>query len=108
MRAKHRIVRPDPLEILILRHLTVNPYTITFDSAGGSAVSKITQNYLTTVAAPTAPTKTGYTFEGWDPALPGTIGTISVWASAAADDPGGPQTRRVGRRSSGQPLRDHT
>jgi uncharacterized repeat protein (TIGR02543 family) len=44
---------------------TINSYTITFNSNGGSAVADITQNYGTSVAAPTAPTRTGYTFAGW-------------------------------------------
>ena len=44
---------------------TINDYTITFDSNDGSAVTAITQNYATTVTAPTAPTKAGYTFAGW-------------------------------------------
>ena len=52
---------------------TVNQYTITFDSAGGSAVDAITQNYGTVVVAPTAPTLVGHTFAGWDPALPATM-----------------------------------
>ncbi|MFA7672623.1 MAG: InlB B-repeat-containing protein [Clostridia bacterium] len=52
---------------------TVNQYTITFDSAGGSNVTVITQDYGTTVTAPVNPTKTGYTFTGWSPVLPGTI-----------------------------------
>ena len=49
---------------------TVNSYTITFDTNGGSAVAPITQDYGTTIKAPAAPTKTGYTFMGWNPALP--------------------------------------
>ncbi len=52
---------------------TVNRYTITFDSAGGSAVASITADYGATVTAPPAPTKTGYTFAGWSPALPATM-----------------------------------
>ncbi len=43
----------------------INEYTITFDSNEGSAVPPITQDYNTPVSAPTAPTKTGYTFGGW-------------------------------------------
>ena len=52
---------------------TINPYTITFDSNGGSAVTAITQNFGTTITAPAAPTRTGYTFAAWSPALPSTI-----------------------------------
>ena len=40
-------------------------YTITFNSNGGTTVNAITENYGTTVTAPAAPTKTGYTFGGW-------------------------------------------
>ena len=52
---------------------TANLYTITFDTDGGSAIDPITQGYGTTIKAPTAPTKTGYTFMGWNPALPATM-----------------------------------
>ncbi|MBP7222207.1 MAG: InlB B-repeat-containing protein [Sedimentibacter sp.] len=44
---------------------TINTYTVTFNSQGGSAVSSVSTNYSTTIAAPTAPTRTGYTFGGW-------------------------------------------
>jgi uncharacterized repeat protein (TIGR02543 family) len=44
---------------------TINPYTMTFDSNEGSAVTAITQDYATTVTAPESPTRTGYTFNGW-------------------------------------------
>ena len=43
----------------------INSYTITFSVDGGSSVTAITQNYGTSVSAPSAPTKTGYTFDGW-------------------------------------------
>ena len=49
---------------------TANSYTITFDTDGGSAVAPITQDYGTAINAPAAPTKTGYTFMGWEPELP--------------------------------------
>ncbi|MCK7486329.1 MAG: InlB B-repeat-containing protein [Bacillus subtilis] len=44
---------------------TINSYTISFDSNGGSAVGSITQNYGTAVSAPTDPTKASYMFGGW-------------------------------------------
>jgi uncharacterized repeat protein (TIGR02543 family) len=49
---------------------TINEYTITFNSAGGSAVSSISQNYNTAIVAPADPTREGYSFSGWSPAVP--------------------------------------
>ena len=51
----------------------INQYTITFDSDGGSAVESITQDYATDITKPADPTKTGYTFDGWDVAIPDTM-----------------------------------
>ena len=51
----------------------VNQYTITFDSNGGSAVDAITQDYGTAITSPDAPTRTGYDFAGWSPAVPATM-----------------------------------
>ncbi|WP_281384869.1 InlB B-repeat-containing protein [Cohnella nanjingensis] len=42
-----------------------NSYTVSFDSNGGSAVSSQTRTYGSTASEPAAPTKTGYTFDGW-------------------------------------------
>ena len=52
---------------------TVNTYTITFDTDGGSAIDPITQDYGTTITAPADPTRTGYTFAGWTPEIPATM-----------------------------------
>lgn len=52
---------------------TANRYTITFDTAGGSEVPSITQDYGTAITAPANPTKTGYTFAGWDKTIPSTM-----------------------------------
>jgi len=43
----------------------INTYTVTFNSKGGSSVTAKTTNYNTAITAPTAPTKTGYTFKHW-------------------------------------------
>ncbi len=51
----------------------INKYTITFDSNGGTAVDPITQDYGTAITAPSDPTRTGYTFAGWDKAIPATM-----------------------------------
>ena len=52
---------------------TANQYTITFDTDGGSAIEPITQDYGTQITAPADPTREGYTFIGWDKAIPATM-----------------------------------
>ena len=60
-------------DMTITAQWSINQYTISFDTAGGSAIGPITQDYGTTINAPAAPTKTGYTFIGWSPELPATM-----------------------------------
>ncbi|MBE6790065.1 MAG: hypothetical protein E7535_02610 [Ruminococcaceae bacterium] len=60
----------------------INQYTITFNSNGGSAVAPITQDYGTAVTAPIAPTKTGYTFDGWDTVIPSTMPAENITVNA--------------------------
>ncbi len=51
----------------------INQYTITFDADGGSAVASVTKNYNAEVGSVAAPTKTGYSFDGWDQNIPVTM-----------------------------------
>ena len=67
---EYNFTAPVTKDMTLTAKWTVNSYTITFDTDGGSAVAPITQDYGTTIKAPAAPTKTGYTFMGWNPALP--------------------------------------
>ena len=47
-----------------------NSYTITFDTDGGNEISPITQDCGSEITAPANPSKTGYTFVGWDKKIP--------------------------------------
>lgn len=44
---------------------SINQYTISFETNGGTEIEAITQNYATSVVAPSAPAKNGYKFAGW-------------------------------------------
>ena len=57
-------------------------YTLTFDTNGGSTIAPITQDYGTAITAPADPTKTGYTFAGWTPAIPTTMPAENLTVTA--------------------------
>ena len=59
-----------------------NTYTITFDTAGGSEIAPITQDYGTVITASEAPTREGYTFIGWDKAIPTTMPAENMTVTA--------------------------
>jgi uncharacterized repeat protein (TIGR02543 family) len=63
----------NPCNHTLYAHWDINQYTITFDSAGGSEIEPLTQDYGTAIAALADPVKEGYDFEGWQPALPETM-----------------------------------
>ncbi len=44
---------------------TADPYTIQFETNGGTVINDLTQGFETTVNAPSNPTKLGHTFDGW-------------------------------------------
>ncbi len=59
-------INPNRMEDLTLyAKWTINQYTISFDSVGGTSVESITQDFATAVSQPANPTKTGHTFQGW-------------------------------------------
>lgn len=71
------------VDVTLYAQWTVNSYTITFNTNGGSAIAPITQNYGTTVSAPADPTRAGYTFAGWDTEIPSTMpaGDMTITAT---------------------------
>ena len=60
----------------------INPYTITFDTNGGSEIAPITQDYGTEITAPDNPTRKGYTFKGWDKEIPETMPAENITVKA--------------------------
>ena len=64
----------------------INRYTITFDTAGGSEIDSITQDYSSIITAPADPTREGYTFIGWDKAIPATMPAENITITAQWED----------------------
>jgi uncharacterized repeat protein (TIGR02543 family) len=51
--------------LIVYAKWTVNQYTITFNSNGGTSVNTITQDFNTPLTQPSNPTRLGYSFLGW-------------------------------------------
>lgn len=73
-------------ELKLYAGWTVNQYTITFDTNGGSEIAPITQDYGTAIAAPADPTRDGYTFIGWDTEIPTTMPAENITLKARWKD----------------------
>jgi len=61
---------------------TPNTYTVTFDTAGGSVISSASYKYGENIAAPDTPTRDGYEFLGWTPALPAPMPAANLTVTA--------------------------
>lgn len=59
-----------------------NDYSFSFDSNGGTAVDTLTQTYDNAFVTPADPSRTGYTFLGWEPALPDSIPPYDITYTA--------------------------
>lgn len=57
--------------IIVEEELPVDTFFIYFDSDGGTPVGAMEKAYGDPITPPPAPTKPGYIFGGWNPALPG-------------------------------------
>lgn len=64
----------------------INQYKITFDTAGGSEIAPITQDYGTAITSPADPTREGYTFIGWDTEIPATMPAENITLKAKWKD----------------------
>ena len=73
---------PVTADLTLTAKWQINQYTITFDTAGGSEVPSITQDYGTAITPPAAPTRTGYTFAGWDKTIPATMPAENITLTA--------------------------
>ena len=69
-------------DMTITARWTVNQYTITFKPENGGEDIVITQDYGTAITAPANPTKTGYTFAGWDKTIPTTMPAENITLTA--------------------------
>ena len=69
-------------DMTITAQWQVNQYTITFKPENGGQDIVIKQDYGTAITAPANPTKTGYTFAGWDKTIPSTMpaGNMTITA----------------------------
>ena len=72
--------------ITVTAQWEINRYTITFDTAGGSDIAPITQDYGTNITSPADPTREGYTFIGWDKAIPTTMPAENITVTAQWKD----------------------
>jgi len=60
-----KINKTDYGDFILYAKFTINKYTITFDSNGGSLVEPLTADYGTKIIKPDNPIKEGYVFVGW-------------------------------------------
>lgn len=69
----------------------VNKYTISFDTNGGTTVNPITQDFGTEITIPEDPSKIGFVFLRWSPAIPSTtpaedLMITALWAPSITSD----------------------
>ena len=64
---------PVTADLTLTAKWQLNRYTITFKPENGGQDIVIKQDYGTAITAPANPTKTGYTFAGWDKTIPSTM-----------------------------------
>ena len=69
----------NPYEFTVIENVQIsasfapNQYTMTFVLDNGEDNVEKTQDYASDLTAPVNPTRTGFTFKGWDPEVPATV-----------------------------------
>ncbi|RYQ12463.1 InlB B-repeat-containing protein [Bifidobacterium pseudolongum] len=63
--SKYDFAKPVTTDLTLYARWTINKYTVTFDANGGSVVPAATVEHGQKATEPAAPTRTGYTFNGW-------------------------------------------
>ncbi|MGI6375415.1 MAG: InlB B-repeat-containing protein [Anaerolineae bacterium] len=101
-------------DVTLYAKWTLESYTVTFDSQGGSAVSSQTVDYGGHVIEPTAPTWTGHTFGGWfkeaactaawDFASDTVTADMTLYANWTVSDTTPPQLTVSGATADGVPM----
>lgn len=87
---------------------TINQYTITFKPENGDEDTTITQDYDTPVTAPANPTRTGYTFAGWDREIPAKMPAENMtvtarWTAVGSSSSGGGSSSGGSSREDWEP-----
>ena len=97
---------PVTADVTLYAKWTANRYTITFDTDGGSEMEAITQDYGTAITAPEDPTRTGYTFAGWDAEIPETMPAVDMTIKAlwTANSSGGSSGGGGSRKTTATPC----
>lgn len=69
-------------DITLYANWTINQYTPSFDTDGGTQMSSITQEYNTPISPIADPYKAGYSFTGWSEEIPSSMPAKNVTMSA--------------------------
>ena len=82
-------------DLVLTATWTINSYTLSFDTAGGSEMDPITYEYRAEVKEPKKPSRSGYKFEGWSPSVPATMPAsdlvlTATWSEVVDDGDDGP------------------